>query len=115
MRAIELDVHPEAEEHFTAVNHDCVRHIIRQLEQLSVKKTPCLEMRARKGRQENPCRFFSLEVFHMVMMQEQEAGEKRREGGDRRDTELWAVRCLGQGIQKLIVAPVNLRWHFLGG
>lgn len=113
VRTIELDVHPEAEEHFTAANHDCVRQVIRQLEQLSVKKTPCLEMRAKKGRQENSCRFFSLEVFHMVMMQEQEAGEKRREGEHRRDTELWAVSYFGQGIQKLIVAPVNLRWHFL--
>lgn len=51
----------------------------------------------------------------MVVMQEQAAGEKRREGGDRRDSELWAGSFLGQGIQKLIVAPVSLRWDFLAG
>lgn len=56
MRGIERDVHPEAKEHFTAVNHDSVREIIRQLEQLGVKKTLCLEIRVKnKERQENSC------------------------------------------------------------
>lgn len=56
-----------------------------------------------------------MEVFQTLVMQEQAAGEKRSEGGYRRDTELWAVSFLGQDIQKLIVAPMNLRWDLLAG
>lgn len=59
--------------------------------------------------------FFSVEVFQTMVMQEQAAGEKRREGGHRRDAELWAISFLGQDIKKLIVAPMNLRWDLLAG
>jgi len=71
-------------------------------------------MSRNEGRK-NSCRFFPVEVFQMVVMQEQAAGEKRKEGGDRQDAELWAVSILGQGIQKSIVDPVNLKWDFLAG
>lgn len=49
-----------------------------------------------------------LEVFQMAMMQEQDAGERRRGEGKKAEGK---VSCLGQGIQKLIFAPVN-SWNF---
>lgn len=79
-----------------------MRQIIRQLEQLGVKKRPCLEMRVKnKERQEKSCwKFFRWQRCRSKML---ERGEGKKAEGK--------VSCLGQGIQKLIFVPVN-SWNF---
>lgn len=77
------------QQHFTAVNHDFVRQIIKQLEQLSVKKLPCLEMRAKKKRrQRNTCRFFSFGGFSNSSGLGARSWREEKEEGDRWD---WAL------------------------
>lgn len=61
----------------------------------------------KKDRQENICRFFFSGSFSTAKKVE------GREG--REDTELWAVSCLGQGIQNLSAVPLIFRWDFFGG